>query len=149
VRSSRVLRSKSLSPSISILYLGFIRSCSNIFSCCKTQHAIKATLSMSTSIWPPSSLESEKCILKVSNNFEKYILVGNDIYFNYPEYQSKICCSRLYKKKINYRSRFMNSTPSNLVKFCLFCIAYNIMHLRLRFCILVIYIITNIKISSS
>jgi hypothetical protein len=41
------------------------------------------------------------------------------------------------QKRQNQRSRFVNSTPLNLVIFFLFCVAHNTMYLRLRFCILV------------
>jgi hypothetical protein len=50
------------------------------------------------------------------------------------------------QKRQNQRSRFVNSTPLNLVIFFLFCVAHNTMYLRLRFCILVIYIISYMNI---
>jgi hypothetical protein len=50
------------------------------------------------------------------------------------------------QKKSNYRSRFVNNTPSNIDTFFLFCVANNIIYLKLIFCILVIYIIIYMNI---
>jgi hypothetical protein len=44
----------------------------------------------------------------------------------------------------NYKSRYVNSTPSNLVRY--FFVAHNNAYFRLRYCMLEVYIITNMYI---
>jgi hypothetical protein len=47
--------------------------------------------------------------------WEKYLHIGNNVYFT-----SEIRCILCYTKRQNYRSRYVNSAPSNLVRIILF-----------------------------
>jgi hypothetical protein len=52
---------------------------------------------------------------------KKHAYIGNDVYFMCAKSQPKIRCIQLStKKKIYYVSRYVNSTPSNFARFCLF-----------------------------
>ena len=80
----------------------------------------------------------ENGILKFLKILEKYAYIDNDIYLK--------CAIVLWatQKKINYRSRCGNSTPSVIVIFYLFfCnVEYNTAYLGLRLAALEVYICT-------
>jgi hypothetical protein len=61
-------------------------------------------------------------------------------------FQRKIHYILLYAKRENFRSRYMNSVASNLVRRCLLCVSCNTMYFKLRCCTLKVYIITYMYI---